>query len=207
MFTHIRAASLTLKAVLERSFRADQDLAQLFDPMQGGAVVSLATPDGMEAAGEVGLSMWLYRLVRDDQTLNQLPGRPAPNRIRRHPLPVRVHYLMTPIVTGNANTPAPETEQLVIGRVLQTFNDEPLISGADLAGSYQGTAVELAVRLETLALEEITRIWDSLERSYQLCISYEVAIVSIDSGLEAVAGPPVMIALPQYAVGMPGAGP
>jgi len=118
-----------------------------------------------------------------------------------------VHYLMTPIITGNANTPAPETEQLVIGRVLQTFNDEPLISGADLAGSYQGTAVELAVRLETLALEEITRIWDSLERSYQLCISYEVAIVSIDSGLEAVAGPPVMIALPQYAVGMPGAGP
>jgi len=205
MFTHIRAASLTLKAVLERSFRADQDLAQLFDPMQGGAVVSLATPDGMEAAGEVGLSMWLYRLVRDDQTLNQLPGRPAPNRIRRHPLPVRVHYLMTPIVTGNANTPAPETEQLVIGRVLQTFNDEPLISGGDLAGSYQGTEVELAVRLETLTLEEITRVWDSLERSYQLCISYEVGIVSIDSGLEAIVGPPVMIALPEYAIGVPGA--
>jgi len=205
MFTHIRAASLTLKAVLERSFRADQDLAQLFDPMQGGAVVSLATPDGMEAAGEVGLSMWLYRLVRDDQTLNQLPGRPAPNRIRRHPLPVRVHYLMTPIVTGNANTPAPETEQLVIGRVLQTFNDEPLISGGDLAGSYQGTEVELAVRLETLTLEEITRVWDSLERSYQLCISYEVGIVSIDSGLEAIVGPPVMIALPEYAIGAPGA--
>jgi len=205
MFTHIRAASLTLKAVLERSFRADQDLAQLFDPMQGGAVVSLATPDGMEAAGEVGLSMWLYRLVRDDQTLNQLPRRPAPNRIRRHPLPVRVHYLMTPIVTGNANTPAPETEQLVIGRVLQTFNDEPLISGGDLAGSYQGTEVELVVRLETLTLEEITRVWDSLERSYQLCISYEVGIVSIDSGLEAIVGPPVMIALPEYAIGVPGA--
>ena len=205
MFTHIRAASLTLKSVLERSFRADPDLAQLFDPMQGGAVVSLATPDGMEAEGELGLSMWLYRLVRDDQTLNQPPARPAPNRIRRHPLPIRVHYLMTPIVTGNANTPAPETEQLVIGRVLQTFNDEPLISGGDLAGSYQGTEVELAVRLETLTLEEITRVWDSLERSYQLCISYEVGIVSIDSGLEATAGPPVMIALPEYAIGAPGA--
>jgi hypothetical protein len=205
MFTNIRAASLTLKSVLERSFRADPDLAQLFDPMQGGAVVSLATPDGMEHASELGLSMWLYRLVRDDQTLNQPPPRPAPNRIRRHPLPIRVHYLMTPIVTGNANTPAPETEQLVIGRVLQTFNDEPLISGGDLAGSYQGTEVELAVRLETLTLEEITRVWDSLERSYQLCISYEVGIVSIDSGLEATAGPPVMIALPEYAIGAPGA--
>jgi hypothetical protein len=173
--------------------------------MQGGAVVSLATPDGMEHASELGLSMWLYRLVRDDQTLNQPPPRPAPNRIRRHPLPIRVHYLMTPIVTGNANTPAPETEQLVIGRVLQTFNDEPLISGGDLAGSYQGTEVELAVRLETLTLEEITRVWDSLERSYQLCISYEVGIVSIDSGLEAIAGPPVMIALPECAIGAPGA--
>jgi len=61
------------------------------------------------------------------------------------------------------------------------------------------------VRLETLTLEEITRVWDSLERSYQLCISYEVGIVSIDSGLEAIVGPPVMIALPEYAIGAPGA--
>ena len=203
MFTNIRAASLTLRAVLERSFRADPDLAQLFDPAQGGAVVSLATPDGMESAGEVGLSVWAYRLVRDDLTLNQPQVRPAPNRLLRQRLPVRVHYLMTPIVTGNANAPAPEAEQLIIGRVLQTFSDEPLISGPDLGGSLQATAVEIAVRLETLGLEEITRIWDSLERPYQLCISYEVGIIGIDSARQPMAVVPVTSAEPALGTGAP----
>lgn len=206
MFTHLRAASLTLRSVLERSFRADPDLALLFDPMLGTAIVSLATPDGMEAAGEIGLSMWLYRLIRDEQTLNRPPRRIAPDLIRRHALPVRAHYLVTPVISGSAAMPAPEAEQLILGRVLQTFHDEPLISGPDLAGSYQGSGVELAVRLETLGLDEMSRIWEGLERSYQLSISYEVAIVVIASAREPVAGPPVMIAQPEYAIGAPGGG-
>jgi hypothetical protein len=201
MFTHIRAASLTLQGVLQRSFVADADLKALFG---GSAIVSLATPDGMEAAGEIGLSMWLYRLIRDEQTLNRPARRIAQNLIRRQPLPVRLHYLMTPIITGASNIPAPEAEQLIIGRVLQTFHDEPLISGADLEGSYQGTGVELAVRLETLGLDETSRIWEGLERSYQLSISYEVSIVVIAADLAPIAVTPVSIVQPNYAIGAPG---
>jgi hypothetical protein len=208
MFTHIRAASLTLQKVLERSVRADPGLAQMFDPSLGGnAIVSLATPDGMETAGDIGLSMWLFRLIRDEQTLNEPPRRVPPNLIRRQPLPVRAHYLMTPIITGNAKMPAPEAEQLIIGRVLQTFHDEPLISGPDLAGSYQGTAVELAVRLETLGLDETSRIWEGLERSYQLSVSYEVAVVVIGSALSPVSAPAVKVVMPEVAIGAPGAQP
>jgi hypothetical protein len=204
MFTHIRAASLTLQTVLQRSFRADPTLAQMFDPSLGGtATVSLATPDGMESAGETGLSMWLYRLVRDEQTLNRPPRRISANLTRRQPLPVRAHYLMTPIVTGSSKIPAPEAEQLIIGRVLQAFHDEPLISGPDLQGSYQGTAVELAARLETLGLDETSRIWEGLERSYQLSVSYEVAIVVIASGLQPTEAPPVLVAMPEVAIGAP----
>jgi hypothetical protein len=201
MFTHIRAASVTLQGVLQRSFVADPDLSALFG---GSAVVSLATPDGMEAANEIGLSVWLYRLIRDEQTLNRPPQRPAPNLIRRHPLPVRLHYLMTPIITGTSSTPAPETEQLIIGRVLQTLNDEPLISGADLAGSYQGTGIELAVRLETLGLDETSRIWEGLERSYQLSVSYEVSIVVLASDLVPRVATPVTVVQPQISIGAPG---
>jgi hypothetical protein len=204
MFTHILAASLTLQSVLKNSFIADPGLVTLFGS-GGTSTVSLATPDGMEAAGTTGLSMWLYRLIRDDQTLNRPPFKVAPNLIRRHSLPVRLHYLMTPILTGSANaTPAPETEQLIIGRVLQTLNDQPLISGPDLQGSYAGTGVELAARLETLGLDETSRIWEGLERSYQLSVSYEVTVVVIASEFAPIAVTPVRIAEPQYAIGQPG---
>jgi hypothetical protein len=208
MFTHIQGASLTLQSVLQRNLRSDPGLAQMFDPVQGGnAIVSLATPDGMETAGDIGLSMWLYRLVRDEQTLNRPPRRVSAILTRRQPLPVRAHYLMTPIVTGSANIPAPEAEQLIIGRILQTFHDEPLISGPDLAGSYQGSSAELAVRLETLGLDETSRIWEGLERPYQLSISYEVAIVVIGSALQPMDATPVQVAMAEVAIGAPGGSP
>ena len=41
-------------------------------------------------------------------------------------------------------------------------------------------------------------------RSYELSISYEVAIIVIASGLQPQAFPPVMIAEPQIAIGTPG---
>lgn len=60
--------------------------------------------------------MWLYRLIRDNQTLNHPLRCIPPNLIRRQPLPMRAHYLVTPIITGNAAIPTPEAEQLIFGR-------------------------------------------------------------------------------------------
>jgi hypothetical protein len=198
MSTALKAASVTLQNVLQGSFATDPALAAYF---AGGAIVSLGTPHDMEKAGKFGLSLWLYRLIRDEQTLTQPPSRPAPNRIRRQPLPVRLHYLMTPIISGASGGGSPETEQHVLGRVLQTFNDKPRLSGADLSDAFLGTDIALSIRLETLELENIARIWDSLERSYQLCLSYEVGIVPIESTGEDASDTPVRVALLNFGVG------
>ena len=88
--------------------------------------------------------------------------------------------------------------------MLQALNDEPLISGPDLQGSYAGTGVELAARLETLGLDETSRIWEGLERSYQLSVSYEVTVVVIASDLAPITLTPVSIVEPQYAIGARG---
>jgi hypothetical protein len=51
------------------------------------------------------------------------------------------------------------------------------------------------VSLETLALEDIARIWNALNQPYQLSVSYEAAIVYIESEVvESLA--PVQIAEP-----------
>ena len=46
-------------------------------------------------------------------------------------------------------------------------------------------------------LDEIARVWDALEGSYQLCVSYEVSVVDIDSMLEAQAFTPVKVVMPE----------
>lgn len=194
MHTALAATSATLAEFLE------EQLSLVIQPFANGTMeVTLNNPQEMTTNGTEGLSLWLYRVVRDDLVLNQARERIGPTRHRRVPLPVRLHYLATPIV--NLDTPgSPGTEQTIIGRVLQTFHDHPLLRGNDLQGDFQGTEVELNVRLESLDLEEITRVWESLERSYQLSVSYEVSVVHIASGLEPVESTPVQVAMPDYAV-------
>ena len=50
--------------------------------------------------------------------------------------------------------------------------------------------MELKVRLEPLTLEEITRVWEALEGSYQLSVSYEVSVVNIMPGARTGADQP-----------------
>ena len=83
--------------------------------------------------------------------------------------------------------------------MLQLFNDNSVLSGATLADSLAGSQEAFRVTLETLTLEELTRVWHSLAEPYDLSVSYEVQVVSIDSDLEAVQTPPVMVRQTGYA--------
>jgi hypothetical protein len=110
---------------------------------------------------------------------------------------MRLHYLVTP-VTNRANDGDPDTEQYVLGKVLQLFHSKPAFRGADLRGQFANTGVEFFVRLETLSLDEITRVWEGLNGSYQLSVSYEVSLVDIDAALEPQSVTPVLVALPEF---------
>ena len=52
---------------------------------------------------------WLYRVVRDDLTLNRPPLPVSPVQTRSAPLPLRLHYLLAPMTPHN-QPDAPETE-------------------------------------------------------------------------------------------------
>src|SRR5690606_41578835 len=139
MSTALLAASQSLQGVLLAALQADAVLSVLFPPL-GSSVVSLATPDGMVELDQTGVSVWLYRVMRDEQLLNQPPRRLPPDRLQPVPLPMRLHYLMTPMMRGNAGEPAPESDQHVLGAILRTFHQQPILFGAALAGPLRGTA-------------------------------------------------------------------
>lgn len=200
MYTSIRSASQTLAEQLRQRLILDPQLAPFFDSGLGGTMeVSLRTPQEMTDNNVEGLSVWLYRVTRDEERLNAPPERIAYNQMRRTPLPLRLHYLMTPITASELDA-GPETEQLILGKVLEVFHDHPLMRGTDLQGELSGTSAELAVRLEAMSLEEIARVWDALDGSYQLSVSYEVSAVYIASGRQPEGVTPVEVALPEYGV-------
>lgn len=201
MYTALRATTETLIDVLAQHLENDEELRDFFNPVDGGTmVVTASTPQEMATDNAAGLSVWLYRIDRDEQLLSHPPRRVAFDRIEKRRLPLRLHYLITPIVDAAQNGSGPGMEQAILGKVLQTFHDHPLLSGALLSDDLVGTGTEIAVRLEPLGLEEITRVWDALEASYQLCISYEVSVVTVASDTEAADPVPVDVVAPEYGV-------
>jgi hypothetical protein len=194
MYTALRATSQTIAQFIEARFQADPLLSAFFSG--GGMVVSLNNPHEMTEKPSEGLSVWLYRIIRDDQRLNDPPVRLSATELQPPPLPLRLHYLMTPVT--NSATGNPDTEQLILGKVMQLLHGAAVLRGADLKAEFSGTEVELHIRLEPLGLDEITRIWEALEGSYQLSVSYEVSIVDIMADREPERLTPVEVVMPEY---------
>src|SRR4051794_8655223 len=102
MYTALRATTQTLAAFARGRLRADPILGALFDPGAGGTMdVTLSSPQEMNELNAEGLSVWLYRVARDDERSNAPPMRVSPTLVRRPPLPLRLHYLITPVTASN----------------------------------------------------------------------------------------------------------
>jgi len=181
MYTALLATSQTLADFVQKQLENDPNLRTFFNAGLGGTmVVSLRNPEEMSEKPDQGLSLWLYRITRDEDRLNDPLERTSPSLFREPPLPLRLHYLFTPVVDPSTPSNA-EIEQRVLGKVLQSLYGHPVFRGTDLSGDFSGTDAELRTRLEPMSLEDITRIWNALERPYQLSVSYETTLVNIDS--------------------------
>lgn len=181
MYSALQSTSISLAALVRGRLESDPVLSNFFNPASGGTlVVSINNPQEMASLPQEGVSLWLYRVLRDADRFNRPNIRINPRQNQNPPLPLRLHYLVTPFVRANQPNSA-ELEQRILGKVMQAFQDHPHFRGADLEGDLAGSSQEFVVALETLPLEDLARVWNSLNQPYQLSVSYEVAIVNIDS--------------------------
>jgi len=179
-YTVIGAVSSTLQTLLTNNI-TNALAVPLNVPIQ------LYSPPEMDTVGQVpGISLWLYKVTRMAEMLNEPPERKSATQLARTPLPVLLHYLVTPMATD------PLTGQTLLGRVLQVFNDHSILRGTDLQGVLQNTTEQLRVNLEALTLEELSLVWEALGEPYQLSVTYLVQVVKIDSDLELVKSGPVL---------------
>lgn len=186
-FTAIRGVTRTLRSLLM------QHITSSSDPELSGVAVHLQSPREMrENNGAQGVSLWLYRVVRNGFTLGKPGRRIEPNQLGVPSLPIDLYFLVTPIAQTS------DDEQLLLGKVLQVFHDHPTLRGPLLQDALAGGDEELRLTLEPLTLEELTRVWDALKEPYQLSVSYLVQVVDIDSHREPVEVSPVGVKSTTY---------
>jgi Pvc16 N-terminal domain len=147
--------------------------------------VMVPVPPGVEVhdlvetpANQPELSLFLYEIVEDGSVKNRPNVRTglAPNVIvRKPPLALKLKYLVTPWSTSR------QTDQEMLGRVMQVLYDGAVLTGPQLQGDLANTSTSLKVSLAPLTLEERTRIWHAIQQKYRLSVNYEVRVVNLAS--------------------------
>ena len=186
-FTAIRGVTLTLQNLLKTH------ITDSTEPQLSGVAIELESPKEMREKELSGISLWLYRVNRNDHALNYPPPRVASDQHAHRPLPLNLHYLIAPITDNH------KSAQALLGRVIQVFNDHAILRGSDLQDSLEGGREKLALTLEALSLEDQAQVWNALQQAYQLSICYMVQMVTIDSDREPVQRPPVVTSQTKYA--------
>lgn len=136
--------------------------------------------------GNIGttLSLYLYRVTMNKHLRNL--GQTGDALDRNVPLAVDLHYLMTVWVNGAL------AEHTILSWAMRQIHLHPVMDISSLspeAGWRSGDVVQLIPA--ELSNEDIMRIWDALEPSYRLSVSYIARVIRIDADIGPEARPVV----------------
>ncbi|HVN06231.1 MAG TPA: Pvc16 family protein [Bryobacteraceae bacterium] len=174
------------------------------------AVVTLLPP-GDELPDVSGVNFYLYRVLESPFTKNRpWPGDRATPPSKKPPLGLQLFYLLTPL----GATPSESTESAgdyahtMLGIAMSTFHENAILNDVylpalpasgtlnatpgfdadavlpdDLRNSYE----QIKITLLPTTLDELSKIWATINQPYRLSVAYEVSLVEI----VPTAAPPV----------------
>ncbi len=137
--------------------------------------MALSSPE--EVTDEFKLSLFLYQITEDPFYKNQPPKAVGSTGFHGLPIYLNLFYMITP------NTKDGEKDLILLGKVAQVFNDNPVLKGPILQGSLPEDGEDIKLIFNPLSLDDINKIWTVISKSkpYRYSLYYEVTPVRIDS--------------------------
>jgi hypothetical protein len=119
------------------------------------------------------LTLYLYRVTMNEHVRGaRRVIEPAQSNV---PLSVDLHYLLT---VWSDNAP---DEQIILAWAMRQLQQHPVLDQSSLSDEAEWSPGEyIQVIPAELSNEDIMRIWDALEPSYRLSVSYIARVVRID---------------------------
>jgi hypothetical protein len=181
--TAIAAVTATLTTMIQKAVDRDGTVA-------GGKVT--ARPPDKARQGAVGnqLNLFLYQTSIDAAWRNHDPPGMRPGEGGQPPLPLVLSYLITAYGDGDDEI----LSHRLLGIAMGVLNDRPLLSKQDITpGSDLENQVErVRITPDPRPQDEISRMWATFGTGYRLSVSYDAAVVLIDSTQPFVAARPVL---------------
>lgn len=153
------------------------------------AVVTLLPPGDSLPDGS-GVNLYLYRVIENAQTRNiSWPGDRVTPPSDQPALGLQLSYLLTPLGTK----PAPDSDlgddaHTMLGMAMLTLREHPILNDVHLPdfdadkvlpdfllNSYE----QIKMTLLPTSLEELSKIWATINQPYRLSVAYEVSMVQL----------------------------
>jgi hypothetical protein len=163
-------------------------LSQL-NTVSSTAQVSLLPPGEPMPSG-LGVNLYLYRVMESPFTKNQpWPGDKKTPPSDSPALGLELYYLLTPFA------PAPDPSATIgddahtmLGAAMLAFHQYPVLNDVHIKGFDADTALpqsvlnsfeQIKIRLAITSLEELSKIWATINQPYRLSVAYEVSLVEL----------------------------
>lgn len=178
------------------------------DPQQdlpAGIQITAQPPDAAnnDATITYQVNLFLYHVMPNAAWRNMpLPDRALPGETAQPPLALNLYYIITAYSRDQADVGDINSHNL-LGRVMRVLYDHPVLGSGDITlpdSEVQNQIERIRITMQPLNIEEIYRLWTGFETPYRLSVSYEVAVVLIES-TRAVSKP-----LPVLQIGRDGRG-
>ncbi len=150
------------------------------EPLGDRELINLCSPHESE---NNQLTIYLYHA--EEENANVTSGYYPVDRDMQRIRPAQ--YTLRYLVTAHSKAPAQVKEadqHRIMGAVMQTIRDNPVIPQRFLSGSLSGESAELHIAVERTPLEQILKIWNNTSKEYKFSIVVMVSGVTIDSRRE-----------------------
>jgi hypothetical protein len=154
------------------------------------AVVTLLPP-GEDLPAVSGVNLYLYRVVESPSSKNRpWPGDRVTAPSARPALGLDLSYLLTPLGTrpDDASFQLGDDAHTMLGVAMLTLQEHPVLNDVHIPG-FDADAVlpafllnsfeQIKVTLAPTSLEELSKIWATINQPYRLSVAYDVSLVQL----------------------------
>ena len=148
------------------------------EPLGDREAISLCSPHD---SGNNQLTLYLYQIEEESPQNNVGYYQADRNTMRIRP----AQFVMRYLVTAHSKAPAQlkEADQhRLIGAVVQTLRDNPVIPAKYVSGSSAAEGAQLHVSVEKTTMEQMLKIWNNTTKEYKLSLVVMLTGASISSG-------------------------
>ena len=150
------------------------------EPIPAENKIEICSPADEETDYILGL--YLYDIREEGQVTIPPLNIPGITGVKQPPRPYALYYMI--FVNGSSKTGLKSSDlQKIIGRAAQIIMDHNRVVPSELQSRLEIDETSVAVAQAKITLEEKFRVWQAVNKPYQVSLFYRMAPVFISSGI------------------------